>query len=266
MAAALLQHHRTPEEEKYAAGESVLSPLSQHGSEDGTSPQFPKKLVFSPADQSHSHGSTPASARPHMSAARPIHSNRSSLSPSGVAPSSSGRFISPPPQAQATPPTHASKASHTSSARFLSPSSNINEDDEGLLAADEVRPQRSVRVQRMLFDPELTGASACSFLCLCQLFYHDPIAETEESAAAHADRHDDEVVFGSTAEVCVRRTSSNSTAVDPNAPTPAPAKRTERKYDDRTPPAATTSYSTVHSSRLLSPTYDFGSEAGLLDE
>ena len=109
-----------------------------------------------------------------------------------------------------------------------------------------------------------------------ELFYEEEnsIVESahdaaEEQAAArfgddgHEESEDDEVVFGS-ADISSRRTSATTTSVDPDAPTPAVARRTERKFAspvDRTPPAANSS-----SNRLQSPSYNFGDDAGLLDE
>lgn len=159
-------HQRTPEDPSSA----LSSPLQggAGGAPDGTSPQFPKKLVFSPDSASaassavsppaHSHSLHRAVPLSAASAASSVRS-RDSLSPpftrppsqhqqqqhASVASSSSStggraRFVSPPPAASgATPP-----AAHTSysSSRFMSPATLAASDgDEGLLGQDEVGTQ-----------------------------------------------------------------------------------------------------------------------------
>lgn len=132
------------------------------------------------------------------------------------------------------------------------------------------------------------------FVAFSQLFYQDPISPSPSRPSTSAQSHgfvvndddddddDDEVVFTSNVDTS-RRTSggTHTSNVDPNAPTPAPARRTETRFQNtpnesnmrRTAPSSAMSSATPqlvrtidYTSRLRSPTYDFGTEAGLLDD
>ena len=256
---------------------ALLSPVGG-ASDEGTSPQFPKKLVFSPDELQQqyvrsrlsggSKGSIGAvtpemlSQQPLPSSVSSIHSGRSSLSPVGSRGAlPAPRFVSPPPpRVSGTPPyaTGSSAAQSTGSvasaastvSRFMSPQTLVSVEDEGLLGQEE-----------LFFAPD-------SF---------DAEAEAEARAAVEAeddddngDEEEDEVVFGAT-DVDTHRRVSNS-RVDPNAPTPL-AQRTQQRYvqDDRTPPPPSQPQqqgrsSLASSTSFRSPTYDFGSGQGLLDD
>lgn len=107
-------------------------------------------------------------------------------------------------------------------------------------------------------------------------------AGRQHSNGDEDDDEDDEIVFTSHSHISNSRNSSSSfttSHVDPFAPTPAKSMRTHTKYQasaTKTPTRATTSRHVTPkksaqkqsnvANRLRSPSYDFGSQAGLLDD
>jgi hypothetical protein len=256
--------HFSPEvEEKYqdpSTTEAVTSPQGYLSSAatDGISPLATKKLVFSP--QTNSATSTPPSAGGAASnangssmAARAssVRSTDSVTGRESFSPVGAGNVTSSSVRSRFVSPSSSSHPSAAAGRTVLSPSNPMMYDEEGLLGADE-------------------------------LYYEeDPASPAEQAAAAKfADAHehtddddeeDDEVVF-STGDASSRRSSAQTTtSVDPNAPTPV-AARTTRHFA----PAATSTPQYPRSSggggakaaisRLMSPSYGWGSQGGLLDE
>lgn len=159
-----------------AAGSSSLtSPAaaSLSGSND-VSPQFPKKLVFSPESGAASNTSTPPQNAAYASTVRAVPlsagstistgSARSSLSPAFARQqlqaqqqqhsARRAKFVSPPPSAvshsgsrsnnrSATGSSSSARHSLGSNRSFRSPSSTVDDFDEGLLGQEEVRAEHS---------------------------------------------------------------------------------------------------------------------------
>lgn len=129
----------------------------------------------------------------------------------------------------------------------------------------------------------LTPICFCDFSVFVQLFtepsfaYGDaPLLERNESLGADDEAEDDddedEIVFGAAPAATGGRRHS-AQIVDPDAPTPVAAHRTERRFhsssraDERTPPPPTSSAGVSYAAQaaFLSPSYQVDGQ-GLLDD
>jgi hypothetical protein len=159
---------------------------------------------------------------------------------------------------------------YTASPSFLSHSFGFGAAEQGLLSDDELAPTASAAVPSALVqatrDNDVT------------------VEDVGEHEDGDDDDEEDEVVFGSgvasqlspalAASTVPARRSGSGRHVDPNAPTPPAAARTERKYaaadysDERTPPppSAHAQSRASGAAGFLSPAYAFDGQAGLLDD